>query len=132
VPISVDQNLALRGIKVSILSGWKQIASHMRQGVRTVQRWELTFGLPVHRPKAGTRGAVIAFAEELDAWGQMTPVRADSIAELKAKIESLEAEVLFLRRELTAEQAATRRLAPLSKIMVLPRSKDITKFHSVH
>ena len=50
-----------------IVSGWKHIANHMRQGIRTVQRWELAFGLPVHRPKAGARGAVIAFAEELNA-----------------------------------------------------------------
>src|SRR5439155_26330781 len=98
----------------------------MRQGVRTVQRWEMTFGLPVHRPKAGTRGAVIAFAEELEAWGQTTPVRLDVIAGLKAKGEAQEAEVRSLRRELTAEQAATRRRPALSKnirMALLPSAK---------
>jgi hypothetical protein len=85
---------------VRILSGWKQIANYMQQGVRTVQRWEPMFGLPVHRPKRGARGTVMAFAEELDGWGQTTPMRADDIATLKAKVESLESEVLFLKHEL--------------------------------
>jgi len=118
---------------VRILSGWKQIANYMKQGVRTVQRWELTFGLPVHRPKAGTRGAVIAFAEELDEWGKTTPVRLDVIAELKAKVAVLEAEVLFLKRELKTEQTATRRRPVLSKnisIALLPRSKATTRAQS--
>jgi len=104
----------------------------MRQGVRTVQRWELAFGLPVHRPKAGTRGAVIAFAEELEAWGQTTPVRFDVIAALKS-IESLEAEVRFLKRELKIEQATTRRRPPLSKnigLALMPSSKDTTRSQS--
>jgi hypothetical protein len=84
-----------------ILSGWKQIADHMQQGVRTVQRWELMFGLPVHRPKAGARGAVIAFAEELEGWGRTMPTRHDVITELRARIESLEAEVQYLKASST-------------------------------
>jgi hypothetical protein len=50
-----------------ILSGWKEIASYLHCGVRTVQRWE-TSGLPVHRPAPRKRGHVIAHAEELDRW----------------------------------------------------------------
>jgi hypothetical protein len=113
-----------------ILSGWKQIANYMQAGVRTVQRWEQVFGLPVHRPKAGARGAVIAFAEELESWGQMRPVRLDVIAELKAQVETLEAEVLHLRSQLAAEQNGARRHRPLSKGMsleFLSTSKDSTR-----
>src|SRR5438093_3187059 len=41
-----------------------------------------------------------AFAEELDRWGQTTLMRLDDIAALKAKVKSLETEVLFLKHEL--------------------------------
>ena len=58
-----------------ILNGWKEIAVYIGRGVRTVQRWETEVGLPVHRPKGRDRSAVLAFAEELDAWLLQTPVR---------------------------------------------------------
>jgi hypothetical protein len=58
-----------------VLNSWKEIASYVGRGVRTVQRWEANLGLPVHRPKGKTRSAVLAFAEELDAWLRHTPVR---------------------------------------------------------
>jgi hypothetical protein len=31
------------------LDSWKEIASYLGRGVRTVQRWECEEGLPVHR-----------------------------------------------------------------------------------
>jgi hypothetical protein len=55
-----------------ILSGWKEIAGHLRRGVRTVQRWE-HFGLPVHRPAGRSRAAVFAISEEIDNWAQSRP-----------------------------------------------------------
>lgn len=60
-----------------ILNGWKEIGAYLGRGVRTVQRWEPQAGLPVHRPQARNRSAVVAFAEELDSWLVQTPVRAD-------------------------------------------------------
>lgn len=50
-----------------ILNTWKEIAAYMSRGVRTVQRWESSYGLPVRRagPDAQT---VFAFADEIDAW----------------------------------------------------------------
>jgi hypothetical protein len=59
-----------------ILSGWKDIASHLGKGVRTVQRYERQLSLPVHRPNGGLHGAVIATKPELDAWVTASPVRA--------------------------------------------------------
>jgi hypothetical protein len=61
---------------VNILNSWKEIASYLGRGVRTVQRWERDLGLPVHRPKGKDRSAVVAFSEELDKWLQQTPVRS--------------------------------------------------------
>jgi hypothetical protein len=50
------------------LNGWKEIAVHFGRGVRTVQRWEKAFGMPVHRIGTGRGENVHAFTDELDAW----------------------------------------------------------------
>jgi len=50
------------------LNSWKQIARYLGRGVRTVQRWEREFGLPIRRPRGRRRSAVIALTAELDAW----------------------------------------------------------------
>jgi hypothetical protein len=82
---------------MKILSGWKKIASHLRQNVRTVQRWEL-IGLPVHRPKAGPQSQVIAFDEELDVWAEAAPTGVfKTITDLKAKVARLEEELRNLK-----------------------------------
>lgn len=52
----------------TVLASWKEIASYLGKGVRTVQRWELTKQLPVHRPAGADQGIVIAFPAELDRW----------------------------------------------------------------
>ncbi len=51
-----------------IFTSWKEIASYLGKGVRTVQRWEAQFGLPVQRPNARTKGIVRASREDLDKW----------------------------------------------------------------
>ena len=51
-----------------VFTSWKEIASYLGKGVRTVQRWEAQFGLPVHRPNAHAKGIVRATREELDQW----------------------------------------------------------------
>jgi hypothetical protein len=53
----------------AILSCWKDIARYLGKGVRTVQRWEREFDLPVRRPKGADRkSAVAADPRDLDAW----------------------------------------------------------------
>jgi hypothetical protein len=47
---------------------WKEIATFLRRGVRTVQRWERTEGLPVHRHQHMKRGSVYALESELATW----------------------------------------------------------------
>jgi hypothetical protein len=58
-----------------ILSTWKEIASYLNRGVRTVQRWEAEFAMPVHRT-GEDRGSVFSFADELDAWLQRSTIHA--------------------------------------------------------
>lgn len=52
----------------TILTSWKDIARYMGKGVRTVQRWEQDFGLPVRRPVGSSKKAVLARPVDLDAW----------------------------------------------------------------
>ena len=50
------------------LDSWKEIAGYFRREVRTVQRWEKTAKLPVHRLQIEKQGSVYAYKSELDAW----------------------------------------------------------------
>ena len=50
------------------LESWKEIATFLNKGVRTVQRWERTEGLPVHRHMHDRLGTVYAYRPELEAW----------------------------------------------------------------
>ncbi len=50
------------------LDSWKEIASYLRREVRTVQRWEKSANLPVHRLQIEKQSVVYAYKSELDAW----------------------------------------------------------------
>lgn len=50
------------------LDSWKEIAAYLKREVRTVQRWEKSAGLPVHRLLIQRQGTVYAYKTELDAW----------------------------------------------------------------
>jgi len=50
------------------LVSWKEIAVHLGREVRTVQRWETTEGLPVHRHEHQKKSTVYAYPSELDEW----------------------------------------------------------------
>ena len=57
----------------TILNSWKEIATYVGRGVRTVQRYELQLGFPVRRPAGMFRGSVMAFSDEIDAWLNRAP-----------------------------------------------------------
>lgn len=50
------------------LYSWKDIAVYLGREQRTVQRWERTEALPVHRIRHGKAGSVYALKSELDVW----------------------------------------------------------------
>jgi tetratricopeptide (TPR) repeat protein len=52
----------------SRLDSWKEIATYLRRGERTVKRWETDRGLPIHRVPGGGRGSVYAYTAELAEW----------------------------------------------------------------
>ncbi len=51
-----------------ILGSWKEIAGFLGKSTRTVQRWELELGLPVHRPVLSSHHIVMARKSELEKW----------------------------------------------------------------
>lgn len=65
----------------TVLGSWKEIANYLGKGVRTVQRWERQWALPVHRPSGADKGIVLAYPSELDAWAHRAPT--DDIAGLE-------------------------------------------------
>lgn len=51
-----------------MLSSWKEIAQFFGKGVRTVQRWEKTLDLPIHRPPGAPSNVVLAKESDLEEW----------------------------------------------------------------
>jgi len=62
------RNAESNGAAADRLNSWKEIATYLGKGVRTVQRWEVQMGLPVRR--LGREGGEIVYAlkSEIDAW----------------------------------------------------------------
>jgi hypothetical protein len=58
------------------LNGWKEIATYLGKSVRTAQRWERIYNLPVHR--LGHEGGEIVWADsdDLDVWLRSQSVNA--------------------------------------------------------
>jgi CheY-like chemotaxis protein len=51
-----------------VLNSWKEIAAYLGRGVRTLQRYEAIYGLPVRRVAGRDRTAVMALSDELNEW----------------------------------------------------------------
>jgi TolB-like protein/cytochrome c-type biogenesis protein CcmH/NrfG len=63
------------------LVSWKEIATYLGREVRTVQRWENTEGLPVHRHEHLKKSTVYAYASELDEWFRNRQPKDDPAAD---------------------------------------------------
>jgi TolB-like protein/Tfp pilus assembly protein PilF len=59
------------------LDSWKEIAAYLGRDVTTVQRWEKSEAMPVHRHVHDKRSSVYALTSELDAWRQSRKPRLD-------------------------------------------------------
>jgi len=51
-----------------MLTSWKEIASYLRVDIKTAQRYEKKFDLPVHRREGFLRSRVFAYTDEIDRW----------------------------------------------------------------
>jgi hypothetical protein len=117
-----------------VLNSWKEVAAYMGRGVRTVQRWEQELGLPVRRPRAKSRSAVIAFKNELDQWLHRAPKEllqqehpeeaSDVVQAIKEKVPAMR----FLHADTMERQAKlhgnTELLITRTKLLIT-RSHDL-------
>jgi hypothetical protein len=55
---------------------WKEIASYLGRGVRTVQRYEREYQLPVRRVQDRAHASVLALAKGLDDWLRHKPLQS--------------------------------------------------------
>lgn len=62
--------------EMHVLHSWKEISSYTGRGVRTLQRYEVLLGFPIHRPSGRPRSSVLAFKHEIDQWMTLTPSSA--------------------------------------------------------
>jgi len=79
------------------LDSWKEIATYLNRGTRTVQRWEREEGLPVRRLKHAKLGSVYAFRSELDGWWYSRGAALPSAVAGQARTKDLGAHDFYLR-----------------------------------
>lgn len=59
-----------------VLHSWEEISNYTGRSIRTIQRYEVKLGFPIHRPEGKSRSAVRAFSYEIDAWFAKAPAIA--------------------------------------------------------
>ncbi len=108
---------SVKTAKPERLHSWKEIAAYLRHGLRTVQRWEETENLPVHRHAHEKRDSVYAYPEELEAWW------ASRRARLTREEESIPVEMLIgeppLNRRIALERRNRRIAAAISALVLI-------------
>lgn len=73
----------------SWLDSWKEIAAYLNRNVRTVQRWEKTEGLPIHRHGHERGSSVTACKREIDRWQKKRLRASDGITAKQKELELL-------------------------------------------
>ena len=74
------------------LDCWKEIAAYLGKVERTVKRWDVDRGLPIHRVPGGGRASVYAYTSELDNWLKSTKHRESEAALDPSREDDLPAE----------------------------------------
>lgn len=54
--------------ETDLLESWKEISEYLGRDSKTCQRWEIKFGLPIHRLEGSPRSRVFAYRHDLDTW----------------------------------------------------------------
>ncbi len=77
----------------NLLSSWKEIAVYLDCDIRTCQRWEKKFGLPVYRVDEESGSRVYTYKDELDNWLKSRNNKNSSPS--KAKSQKLQQQILL-------------------------------------
>ena len=100
-----------------VLSCWKDIANYLHRDVRTVQRWERSRGLPVHRLPGQGKNAVYALPTEIDSWWAGTPARQEKVVVVSLPVSPA-------RRRAFAILVGVALVAALGFVAYDPRNQD--------
>jgi len=82
------------------LDSWKEVAAFLNRGVRTVQHWEKTEGLPVRRHQHMKRGSICAMPSELADWQSVRQLEGKARLHIRGELR----EQFDLLHSLTARQ----------------------------
>ena len=116
-----------------MLSSWKEIAHFFGKGVRTVQRWEKTLDLPIHRPPGAPSNVVLARTSDLEEWmhgGQANRAAVESDEEATTAAAMTDA-LASLEREVTVLAAGEVHVvtSPVERINALTATLGLVHEH---
>jgi phage terminase Nu1 subunit (DNA packaging protein) len=114
-----------------ILNGWKEISSHFKRSVRTVQRWEDRLGLPVYRPALKDRSAVLAFSDELDCWISRAAPDVDEEDALPNGHDESDASLLRVLDSMSAMVLDTAELSSHVKLLQEQLRESLETYHHI-
>jgi len=77
------QNIKNRDLQKKRLDTWKEIADYMGRDIRTCQRWEMEFDLPVYRMSQHKKSRVFCYTNELDDWIENKSQKAENHQEIR-------------------------------------------------
>ena len=112
------------------LDSWKEIADYLGREVRTVQRWEKTESLPVHRHEHLKKSTVYAYASELDDWRKRRQPVDDPVAVLRRVNDEWLDDQGCLFLVCPNANAASRQIA--AKMGVVSHNAAVTESESGH
>jgi TolB-like protein/cytochrome c-type biogenesis protein CcmH/NrfG len=117
------------------LESWGEIATYLRRDIRTVQRWEHLYGLPVRRLVIGKMGQVYAYRSELDRWMQQRqPSPDDDVANNGKESHEVQnpagaSEGIDKQTEITGKSTAWRWKAAVLGLLLLASLGWINPIH---
>ncbi len=114
------------------LDSWKEIATHVKRDITTVQRWEKREGMPVHRHLHDKRGSVYAYSSELDAWFESRRLRLEreekaQRAETLVEADSGPRQSARMRRCLVLAGVAVLAVLGVAYFMIRGRARSTTR-----
>ncbi|MGB2906773.1 MAG: SUMF1/EgtB/PvdO family nonheme iron enzyme, partial [Candidatus Aminicenantaceae bacterium] len=93
----------------TVLDSWKEISSHFERSIKTCQRWESIYDMPVHRIDGSPKARVFAYRDELDTW----------LEDMLHHREGSKEAASFINKEIEVKVRMKRRNALILALVVL-------------
>ncbi len=121
-----------QGVSSIVLNSWKEIASYVGRGVRTVQRWEADLGMPVRRPRAKSRSAVIAMSDEIDRWLRSAPTaELQPVRVVEKQGPEINSAILGLKQSMSEHATLRTRCTELREIHAQALARLMSDLHEM-